>query len=1305
MLLKLTQSADKEISTEAARCLGELGPLDLASLMLQLGQPHQYPESTPFQLMTSHVVKLLSNYIIDVDIELVKAASDALYGVLESKEGKYYIDNLEDDSMLSRDYLYPFLSKRRASVTIIRIDKKEFQENVNRGELWFADGQNHNIWIKNLACELLKCFSDKCYIHKLIPICKIKVDFCEELLPHIIHLVISDGVPEFVRCLTTQINNFFENVWRNSSQACYDKKTSVQTMLNIIHFLRLNYKKTSQLQLDYLKLAYAAYYCSNFYAAVLYAELWSTQTNTVNPGGCTILEKICETETADITKTMLNVLKHSYTALGDLDALYGCNFSDNTDPENWLEHFKQLEKWDQVSLDYDVDISNGQANKIPELMNSLKRSGYCYLAANCDNSWSDYECLWRLNKFDNDNIKAKPIDLYEKYKYEGLKQLKEDDHELFTVAIENARQFVIETIRCTSLESITDLYSCLTKLQSIQELEDAERAKRDLNFPFLLHKWKVQDSIDKVDFKSVEPIRAQRISILNIFAGNNYDNLKKPLLKSYLHLAESARTEGYFNVANRSIKTLLDVTQESQKYGYLGIFEEAQICWAMGNKIRAKYLIKHLLKITGDDPRLKFASLKLYGMWMAETRSENPDIILNNYFLESLKSLKGIDLNEKDKQSIFKTYDIIARFTDAEYQRILSYIKSAEFERKVKNMEKSKQTAGMIESQSRKLDYDQRKAITIHKKQSLIDETEIENTYKEKNVYWILAMKYYLISLQNSDISNIRAFRILSLLLENRTLKGSDNPLTECLSKIPSYKFISILPQLAPHLTNNSNDEFGNFIIKIIERCAKDHPHHTLPIILALVNSNKDNIFSKSNAATESNEVRVQGAQALLEKLKQDAPEIKNIIQEMEFVCDALIQFAYTAYESCQDTKKKDTYLIPSNMKILKIKNYSKVLLPTCTLNVRKSCRYDDITGIYSYNKEFGKVGGINNPKRLYCRGTDGVVRSQLLKGKDDLRQDAVMEQVFENINELLRANKQTRHLLIRTYKVVPLSKRSGILEWVEGSIRIGDYLLQAHSEHNPKDWKADACRVAMLQVAKKSSHDKLKKFKEICENFKPVFHKFFESNYLEPLVWYDRRKAYMYSVATTSMCGYILGLGDRHLQNILLDEYTAEVIHIDFGIAFEQGRVLPTPETVPFRLTRDIEDGMGMTGIEGIFRKSCERTMEVMRNNHETIITILEVLLYDPLYEWTVSPAEAYSMQICQENDNDNTSRIPGSEEEAVPINVSAERALLRVKQKLHGTEEGGTSSVEGQVEKLLQQARDPSNLSRLYVGWQPFL
>lgn len=52
-------------------------------------------------------------------------------------------------------------------------------------------------------------------------------------------------------------------------------------------------------------------------------------------------------------------------------------------------------------------------------------------------------------------------------------------------------------------------------------------------------------------------------------------------------------------------------------------------------------------------------------------------------------------------------------------------------------------------------------------------------------------------------------------------------------------------------------------------------------------------------------------------------------------------------------------------------------------------------------------------------------------------------------------------------------------------------------------------------------------------------------------------------------MVGYVLGLGDRHVENILLDKSTAELIHIDLGIAFELGKILPTPETVPFRLTQ----------------------------------------------------------------------------------------------------------------------------------------
>lgn len=131
--------------------------------------------------------------------------------------------------------------------------------------------------------------------------------------------------------------------------------------------------------------------------------------------------------------------------------------------------------------------------------------------------------------------------------------------------------------------------------------------------------------------------------------------------------------------------------------------------------------------------------------------------------------------------------------------------------------------------------------------------------------------------------------------------------------------------------------------------------------------------------------------------------------------------------------------------------------------------------------------------------------------------------------------------------------------------------------------------------------------------------------------------------MAVSSIIGYILGIGDRHLSNILFDEKTAEVVHIDFGksrkikfeirswftdshsvcfflgFAFEQGKVLPTPELVPFRFTRDIEAAMGVYGAQGLMKHICAQTMSVLRQNEETILMLLEVLLYDPIYLWSM--------------------------------------------------------------------------------------
>jgi len=63
----------------------------------------------------------------------------------------------------------------------------------------------------------------------------------------------------------------------------------------------------------------------------------------------------------------------------------------------------------------------------------------------------------------------------------------------------------------------------------------------------------------------------------------------------------------------------------------------------------------------------------------------------------------------------------------------------------------------------------------------------------------------------------------------------------------------------------------------------------------------------------------------------------------------------------------------------------------------------------------------------------------------------------------------------------------------------------------------------------------------------------YFSEKGRSPVVWFAMRLKYTRSVATTSIVGHILGLGDRHTSNILLDNRSGEVVHIDLGIAFDQ--------------------------------------------------------------------------------------------------------------------------------------------------------
>ena len=98
-----------------------------------------------------------------------------------------------------------------------------------------------------------------------------------------------------------------------------------------------------------------------------------------------------------------------------------------------------------------------------------------------------------------------------------------------------------------------------------------------------------------------------------------------------------------------------------------------------------------------------------------------------------------------------------------------------------------------------------------------------------------------------------------------------------------------------------------------------------------------------------------------------------------------------------------------------------------------------------------------------------------------------------------------------------------------------------------------------------------------------------FKSEHSE--AWLQRRATYTRSLAVMSVVGYILGLGDRHPSNLMLERRTGKVVHIDFGDCFEVANHRDKfPERVPFRLTRMLVNAMEVAGIDGNFRSTCEK-------------------------------------------------------------------------------------------------------------------
>ena len=348
-----------------------------------------------------------------------------------------------------------------------------------------------------------------------------------------------------------------------------------------------------------------------------------------------------------------------------------------------------------------------------------------------------------------------------------------------------------------------------------------------------------------------------------------------------------------------------------------------------------------------------------------------------------------------------------------------------------------------------------------------------------------------------------------------------------------------------------------------------------------------------------------------------------------------------------------------------------------------KAFAQDKVT-IASFSDDVLVLSSLQRPRKLTIRGSDGKLYGLLCKPKDDLRKDQRLMEFNTMINRALKRDAETskRRLYIKTYGVTPLSEESGTIEWVEGIKPLRDILLKLYQR---KGIQPNYTELRVLLSEASVDRANVDIFNNrVLPMFPPLLHEWFVEVFPEPETWFAARLRYSRSAAVMSIVGHVLGLGDRHGENILLEESNGGVFHVDFNCLFDKGLTFEKPELVPFRLTHNMVDAMGCAGVEGPFRRSAELTLGLLRQNEDTLMNVLETFVHDPTTDFIGKKKRT-------------TPGVPETPQEVL------DSVLGKLKGYLRG--ESVPLGVEGHVDALVAQATDPWNLCRMYIGWCAFL
>ena len=534
-------------------------------------------------------------------------------------------------------------------------------------------------------------------------------------------------------------------------------------------------------------------------------------------------------------------------------------------------------------------------------------------------------------------------------------------------------------------------------------------------------------------------------------------------------------------------------------------------------------------------------------------------------------------------------------------------------------------------------------------------------------------------------------FRVHVQAQRRKLLQACNAQMKKYVDRLPAFVFYTALSQLVARICH-PNQAVYSLILDMVAKVVVNHTAQALWTLLAVVKSSSSDRARRGAAC-------ITRTHEFVRKARTDSVglELKTLIAQGQKLSDQLLRVCEAGIEgkpSHISLSRDLGFLHKTASCLLAIPTEQSLTasLPPVADNVNmkqhKAFNTRDYVHISSFLDDVLVLNSLQKPRKISIRGSDGHVYALLCKPKDDLRKDQRLMEFNAMINRALKkdADSSKRRLYIKTYAVTPLNEECGLIEWIDGLKTLRDILTAIYRQ---KSISTNYNEIRLLLNDAISAPNKLPLFTgKILGHFPPVFHEWFVEMFPEPGSWFTARLRYTRSCAVMSIVGHVLGLGDRHGENILFEESTGGTFHVDFNCLFDKGLTFEKPELVPFRLTHNMVDAFGAYGYEGPFRKSCELTLGMLRQHEDTLITILETFLYDPTAEFLGGGGKGKNK----------------AGRDLVPD--TPEGVLESVNNKVRGLLPGESVplSVEGYVQALIKQAVDPFNLASMYIGWCAF-